>query len=63
MFFFWDILFGTAKITRQFPASYGVEGMRKAEWPEQLFWPLAITPKANKTTSKSVDTTKSVDTK
>lgn len=59
MFFFWDILFGTAKITRQYPASYGVEGMRKAEWAEQLFWPLAITPnakKAKKVTSKPEDT-------
>jgi sterol desaturase/sphingolipid hydroxylase (fatty acid hydroxylase superfamily) len=59
MFFFWDILFGTAKITRQYPESYGVEGMRKAEWAEQLFWPLAITPrakKAKKSTSKPDDT-------
>lgn len=40
MFFFWDILFGTAKVTRQYPQSYGVEGMLKAEWDEQLFWPL-----------------------
>jgi len=45
MFFFWDILFGTAKITRQYPLSYGVEGMRKAEWTEQLFWPLVKTKK------------------
>jgi sterol desaturase/sphingolipid hydroxylase (fatty acid hydroxylase superfamily) len=45
MFFFWDILFGTAKITRQYPLSYGVEGMRKAEWAEQLFWPIVKTKK------------------
>ena len=49
MFFFWDILFGTAKITRQYPLSYGVEGMRKAEWTEQLFWPLAKTKKKSPT--------------
>ncbi|WP_371196223.1 sterol desaturase family protein [Glaciecola sp. SC05] len=40
MLFIWDMMFGTAKITRQYPHSYGVEGMRKAEWAEQLFWPL-----------------------
>jgi sterol desaturase/sphingolipid hydroxylase (fatty acid hydroxylase superfamily) len=34
------VLFGTAKITRQYPQSYGVEGMQRAEWAEQLFWPL-----------------------
>lgn len=45
MFFFWDILFGTAKITRQYPASYGVEGMRRANWKEQLAWPLYKTPR------------------
>ena len=49
MFFFWDILFGTAKITRQYPLNYGVEGMRKAEWTEQLFWPLVKTKKKNPT--------------
>ena len=43
MFFFWDVLFGTAKITRQYPHSYGVEGMKKAEWGEQLFWPFVKT--------------------
>lgn len=40
MLFIWDMMFGNAKITRQYPHSYGVEGMRKAEWAEQLFWPL-----------------------
>ena len=45
LLFFWDVLFGTAKITRQYPASYGVEGMRKANWKEQLFWPFLTTPR------------------
>lgn len=44
LLFFWDVLFGTAKITRRYPRQYGVEGMLKAAWPEQLFWP--ITPSA-----------------
>lgn len=40
LLFFWDVLFGTAKITRRYPSHYGVKGMLKAAWPEQLFWPL-----------------------
>ena len=39
LLFFWDVLFGTAKITRQYPQKYGIEGMKKADWAEQLFWP------------------------
>lgn len=41
LLFFWDVLFGTAKITRRYPSQYGVKGMLKAEWAEQLFWPIA----------------------
>lgn len=51
LLFFWDVLFGTAKITRRYPEKYGIEGMRKAEWAEQLFWPLI---KSKKKTSTSV---------
>lgn len=46
LLFFWDVLFGTAYITRQYPQAYGVKGMLKASWAEQLFWPLV--PKATK---------------
>lgn len=57
MFFIWDVLFGTAKITRQYPHLYGVEGMGKAEWTEQLFWPLIktkkVSPAANSANIKS----------
>jgi sterol desaturase/sphingolipid hydroxylase (fatty acid hydroxylase superfamily) len=59
MFFFWDILFGTAKITRLYPISYGVEGMRKAEWGEQLFWPLVKTKKSS-SAKESVKTSSDV---
>ena len=38
--FFWDVLFGTAKITRTFPQSYGVENLPKATLGQQLAWPL-----------------------
>lgn len=45
LLFFWDVLFGTAKITRQYPKAYGVQGMRRANWKEQLCWPLIKTKK------------------
>lgn len=45
LLFFWDVLFGTAEINRQYPTRYGVKGMRKAGWGEQFLWPLVSTPK------------------
>ncbi len=40
LLFFWDVLFGTAKITRQYPEEMGVENMPETSAAEQLFWPL-----------------------
>ena len=40
LLFFWDVLFGTAKITRQRPPSYGVEDLPETSIGEQLLWPL-----------------------
>ena len=40
LLFFWDILFGTAKITRTYPKEFGVENLRPMSWYEQLFWPI-----------------------
>ena len=40
LLFFWDVLFGTAKITRMYPESYGVENLPKATLGQQLAWPL-----------------------
>lgn len=48
LLFFWDVLFGTAKITRQYPRQYGIEGMFYANWKEQLIWPLYKTPRKPK---------------
>ena len=48
LLFFWDMLFGTAKITRQYPNEYGIEGMFYANWKEQLIWPLYKTPRKPK---------------
>lgn len=38
--FFWDVLFGTAKITRQYPPEYGVENLPETSMMEQLIWPI-----------------------
>ena len=40
LLFFWDVLFGTAKITRQRPPSYGVEELPDTSIGEQLLWPI-----------------------
>ncbi|MDX1496253.1 MAG: sterol desaturase family protein [Salinisphaeraceae bacterium] len=40
MLFLWDVLFGTAKITRRYPPEYGVENLHDAGVGEQLLWPL-----------------------
>ena len=37
---FWDVLFGTAKITRQYPKKFGVENLPETTVAEQLIWPL-----------------------
>ncbi|MEM9624398.1 MAG: sterol desaturase family protein [Pseudomonadota bacterium] len=44
LLFFWDVLFGTAKITRRYPAQFGVENLPATNVSEQLFWPLASSP-------------------
>lgn len=41
LLFFWDVLFGSAKITRRRPQHYGIEDMHPVSWQEELFWPLA----------------------
>lgn len=40
LLFFWDVLFGTAKITRTYPKSYGVENLPTATLGQQLLWPV-----------------------
>ena len=40
LLFFWDVLFGTAKITRAYPESYGVENLAPATLGQQLMWPV-----------------------
>lgn len=40
LLFFWDVLFGTAKITRRYPTDYGIEGMEPVTAGRELLWPL-----------------------
>lgn len=40
MFFLWDIIFGTAHISRQYPKSYGISHYEGDQWYAQLFWPV-----------------------
>jgi len=40
MLFFWDVLFGTAKITRRYPSEFGVENLPETSLLEQLIWPV-----------------------
>lgn len=46
MLFLWDVLFGTARITRRYPTDYGVENLPQAGIGEQLIWPLMRRPKS-----------------
>lgn len=48
LLFFWDVLFGTAKITRRRPPTYGIEHLSPITWTEELFWPLVRTRRAPK---------------
>ena len=46
LLFFWDVLFGTAKITRRYPEKLGVENLPPTSIGEQLIWPLVrVKPK------------------
>ena len=40
MFFLWDIIFGTAHISRQYPAAYGISHYEGDQWYAQLLWPI-----------------------
>ncbi|MCF4164499.1 sterol desaturase family protein [Zavarzinia compransoris] len=44
LLFFWDVLFGTAKITRRYPEQFGVENLPPTTVSEQMLWPLFRAP-------------------
>ncbi len=45
MFFLWDVLFGTAKITRQYPEAYGLEDYPDDPWYSQILYPIVKSDK------------------
>lgn len=51
LLFFWDVLFGTAKITRKYPDELGVENLPETTVGEQLLWPILHAPKSSKSAS------------
>jgi sterol desaturase/sphingolipid hydroxylase (fatty acid hydroxylase superfamily) len=40
MFFLWDVIFGTAHISRQYPKQYGISHYEGDPWYAQLLWPV-----------------------
>ena len=40
LLFFWDVLFGTARITRRYPTQFGIAGDRRPTYLRQLLFPL-----------------------
>lgn len=45
MFFLWDMLFGTAQITRSYPTEFGIEDDPDDPWYSHLLYPLVKSPK------------------
>jgi len=40
MYFIWDVIFGTAHITRKYPEQYGLEEYHEEPWYVQLGYPI-----------------------
>lgn len=55
LLFFWDIIFGTAKITRKYPSKFGAENQVKEAWYVQLFFPF-VKSKDKKSELNSIST-------
>lgn len=55
LLFLWDIIFGTAKITRKYPSKFGAWNQMKEPWYVQLFFPF-ITSKDDKSELHSIKT-------
>ena len=47
MFFIWDIIFGTALITRKYPKEYGIPDDPQDNWRAHLYYPLIKSDKQN----------------
>jgi sterol desaturase/sphingolipid hydroxylase (fatty acid hydroxylase superfamily) len=44
LLFVWDMIFGTAKITRKRPPAYGIEALAPIPWVRELVWPVKAKP-------------------
>ena len=40
LLFFWDVLFGTARITRRYPVEFGISGSQRATFLRQILFPI-----------------------
>lgn len=40
MFFLWDVIFGTALISRKYPKTFGISHYQRDEWYAQFLWPI-----------------------
>jgi len=40
LLFLWDVIFGTAVITRRRPTAFGIEGLKPITWQQELLWPV-----------------------
>jgi sterol desaturase/sphingolipid hydroxylase (fatty acid hydroxylase superfamily) len=49
MFFLWDVIFGTARITRKYPEIYGIPDDPDDNWQSHLYYPFV---KSDKTGSE-----------
>ncbi len=47
LLFIWDVIFGTAKITRKYPEKFGAWNQIKEPWYVQLFFPLITSKNPN----------------
>lgn len=54
LLFFWDVLFGTAKITRRVPEEFGVENLPDTSVGEQLLWPIVRVRPVEKAPERAV---------
>ena len=47
MFFLWDVIFGTARITRKYPTVYGIPDDPDDDWKSHLYYPFIKSNKAD----------------
>ena len=55
MFSLWDQLFGTAKFTRKFPSSLGLQREVNDKWTAQLLYPIVLSEDINSEISKNYE--------